>query len=159
MELMGQWAPAVQRDESDSGEGLGEDLGIFTFPLVEGGAGSATDALGGGGGYAVGSNASPEAIDFVRYLSSPENQALLAKDGITVPPAIESAASEISDPLLQDVSSMLSQADYLQLYYDQYLPPAVAATLADSIQELFAGTATPEEVAQAFEDAYAAEVG
>lgn len=33
MELMGQWAPIV---EKDSGKGLGADLGFFSFPAVEG---------------------------------------------------------------------------------------------------------------------------
>ncbi len=34
MELMGQWAPTV---EKDSGKGIGDDLGFFSFPPVEGG--------------------------------------------------------------------------------------------------------------------------
>jgi raffinose/stachyose/melibiose transport system substrate-binding protein len=159
MELMGQWAPNVQKDESESGEGLGDDLGIFTFPMVEGGAGDPSDVLGGGDGYAVGINASPEAIAFVKFLTSPENEASLAAEGIAVPPAVESAASSIADPLLQEVAQLAAGAAYLQLYYDQYLPPAVGGVVNDSVQELFAGTATPEEVAQAIEDSFAAESG
>ncbi|MGH3389329.1 MAG: extracellular solute-binding protein, partial [Actinomadura sp.] len=38
MELMGQWAPAVQREQS--GKDLGDDLGFFPFPAVDGGKGS-----------------------------------------------------------------------------------------------------------------------
>ena len=51
MELMGQWAPSVQADQSADKKGLGEDLGWFAFPTVAGGAGAATDGVGGGNRY------------------------------------------------------------------------------------------------------------
>jgi raffinose/stachyose/melibiose transport system substrate-binding protein len=127
--------------------------------MVEGGAGNASDVLGGGDGYAVGINASPEAIAFVKFLTSPENQATLAAEGLAVPPAVESAASEIADPLQQEIAQMAAAAEYLQLFYDQYLPPAVGGVVNDSVQELFAGTASPEEVAQAIEASFASETG
>ncbi len=57
--------------------------------------------LGGGDGYGIGKNASPEAIDFVRYLTNVENQTALCAAGIAVPPAVEAAASAITDPLLR----------------------------------------------------------
>ncbi len=75
MLLMGQWAPEVMRNNSADGKGLGDKLGFFAFPAVEGGAGGATDALGGGNGICVGKNAPPEAVDFLRFLTSTENQA------------------------------------------------------------------------------------
>jgi raffinose/stachyose/melibiose transport system substrate-binding protein len=62
MELMGQWAPAVQKDNSESREGIGDDLGFFGFPMVAGGAGNPGDAFGGGNGFAVGKNASPKRL-------------------------------------------------------------------------------------------------
>jgi raffinose/stachyose/melibiose transport system substrate-binding protein len=36
MELMGQWAPGNQETNSESGEGVTENLGWFPFPAVEG---------------------------------------------------------------------------------------------------------------------------
>ena len=53
----------------------------------------------------------------------------------------------------------MSAADYYQLYYDQYLPPAVGEAVNDAVQGLFAGIMTPEEVAQAVEAAAAEELG
>lgn len=44
MELMGQWAPVVQ---ADAGKGLGDDLGFFPFPAVDGGKGTITEVFGG----------------------------------------------------------------------------------------------------------------
>ncbi len=69
MDLMGQWAPGAFNDNSADKNGIGDALGWFPFPMVEGGAGGATDALGGGNGFAIGKNAPAEAVDFVKYLT------------------------------------------------------------------------------------------
>jgi raffinose/stachyose/melibiose transport system substrate-binding protein len=156
MLLMGQWAPAVMATTSTSG-GLGDSLGFFPFPAVEGGAGGALDAMGGGNGICVGVNAEPEAVDFLRYLTSLENQEVLAELGVAIP-VVKGSEAALTDPNMVMVSEAVAQADYFQLYYDQYLPPAVGEAVNDSVQGLFAGTMTPEEVAQAIDDAYAAEV-
>jgi raffinose/stachyose/melibiose transport system substrate-binding protein len=158
IQLMGHWDVNVQKDQSESGEGLGDDLAFFLFPSVEGGAGDPTDVLGGGDGFGIGKNASPEAIEFVRFLTSLENQTALAEKGIAVPPVIKGAESAITDPNLQQIAKTVGEANYLQLYYDQFLPPAVGQTVNDAVQTIFAGTATPEEAAQMIEDAAAAEM-
>ena len=72
MELMGQWAPSVQRDQSADKKGIGDKLGWFPFPSVDGGTGAATDGVGGGNGIAVGKDAPPEAIDFLKFFNSVE---------------------------------------------------------------------------------------
>ena len=69
MELMGQWAPSVEAANSADKKGLGDKLGFFPFPMVEGGKGDPADAVGGGNGFAIGKNASPEAVDFVKYMT------------------------------------------------------------------------------------------
>jgi len=151
MELMGQWAPSVEKDNSTDKKGLGDNLGWFPFPAVEGGAGAATDALGGGNGFGVGKNASPEAIDFVKYMTRAESEIACAKDGFCVP-VVKGGEAGLSDPLLKTVQQGAAAASYFQLYYDQYLPPAMGSVVNDNVQGLFAGTLTPEQVAQALED-------
>ena len=42
MELSGQWAPTVQAANSADQKGVGENLGLFNFPAVEGGKGDVT---------------------------------------------------------------------------------------------------------------------
>jgi raffinose/stachyose/melibiose transport system substrate-binding protein len=74
MELMGQWAPTVQKENSADKKGLGDKLGWFPFPAVEGGKGDPADALGGGGGWLVGKNAPDETITFLKYITSKEFQ-------------------------------------------------------------------------------------
>lgn len=152
MELMGQWAPA--NDASEAADKKGPEFGLFPFPMVEGGAGNPTDVMGGGGGFAVGKNAPPETIDFLKFLTDQQNADTLAKKGISMPP-IKGADQYLTDPLLKQVVQMVNQAPYFQLYYDQYLPPAVGQVLLDSTQGLFAGTITPQAAAKAVDDSVA----
>ncbi len=151
MELMGQWAPSVEKDNSADKKGLGEDLGWFPFPAIEGGAGDPNDAVGGGNGFGIGKNATPEAVDFVKYLSRVESQTQMAEAGFVIP-VVKGAEAGIKDPLMQMVQNGFMGAKYFQLYYDQALPPAMGSVINDSVQGIFAGTLTPEQCAQAIED-------
>lgn len=157
MDLMGQWAPGAFNDNSADGKGIGDALGWFPFPAVEGGAGGATDALGGGNGFAIGKNAPPEAVDFVRYLTRPESQAACAAEGFCVP-VVKGGEVGLTDPLLLAVQKGAAAAGYFQLYYDQYLPPAMGSVVNDNVQGVFAGTVSPEQAAQALEDSAAQEL-
>jgi raffinose/stachyose/melibiose transport system substrate-binding protein len=157
MELMGQWAPGVQRDNSTDKQGLGDKLGWFPFPMVEGGAGDPGDAFGGGNGFAIGKNASPEAVDFVKHLSRADSQVQLAKLNLSLP-VVKGGEAGVSDPLLLTIQKSSAGAKYFQLYYDQALPPAVGSVINDSVQGIFAGTLTPEQAAQAVEDSAAQEI-
>ncbi len=151
MQLMGQWDPGVEAANSESKKGIGDSLGWFPFPMVEGGAGAPTDALGGGNGFAIGKNAPPGAVDFVKYLSRPESQVQMAQIGMNVP-VVKGGEAGLTDPNLLAVQKGAAAAQYFQLYYDQYLPPAMGSVINDNVQGLFAGTMTPEQVAQALED-------
>jgi raffinose/stachyose/melibiose transport system substrate-binding protein len=157
MELMGQWAPGAQAGNSADGQGLGDKLGFFPFPAVDGGAGAATDAFGGGNGFGIGKDAEPEAVDFVKWLTSADAQVACAEAGFCIP-VVKGGEAGMSDPLLIELQETLSQAEYFQLYYDQALPPAVGSVVNDSIQGVLAGTLTPEEAAQAIEDSAAQEL-
>ena len=157
MELMGQWAPGAQAGNSADGKGLGDKLGFFPFPAVDGGAGAGTDAFGGGNGFGIGKDAEPEAVDFVKWLTSADAQVACAEAGFCIP-VVKGGEAGMSDPLLIELQKTLSQAEYFQLYYDQALPPAVGSVVNDSIQGVFAGTLSPEEAAQAIEDSAAQEI-
>ena len=156
MELSGQWAPSTQAANAADQVGV-ENLGLFGFPAVDGGAGAGTDVVGGGNGFAIGKNAEPEAIDFVKYLTSVENQTIIAANGSGIP-VVKGAEEGLTDPNMLQVAETFGAADYFQLYYDQFLPPATGSVLNDSVQGLFAGTLTPEQVAQAVEDSVAQEI-
>ncbi len=153
MELSGQWAPSVQAAKSADTKGV-KNLGMFGFPAVEGGAGSGSDVVGGGNGFAIGKNASPEAIDFVKFLTNKDNQTLIASQGSGIP-VVKGAEAGLKDANMKLVQQAFAKADYFQLYYDQFLPSAVGGAINDNVQKLFAGTASPEDVAKAIEAAAA----
>jgi len=153
MELMGQWAPAVEKANSVDQLGIGDNLDWAPFPMVEGGKGDPNDAVGGGNGFAIGKNAPDAAVDFVKYLTRPESQLLCASgSGAWCIPVVKGGEAGMSDPLMMKLQAQLALAKYFQLYYDQALPPAMGSVVNDSVQALFAKTMTPEQAAQAIED-------
>jgi raffinose/stachyose/melibiose transport system substrate-binding protein len=154
MELMGQWAPSVQKDQSIGKVGLGDKLGWFAFPTLAGGAGAATDGVGGGNGIAVGKNAPPEAIDFLKFFMSKENQNKLNTDGVGLSTTVGTESS-VSDPNLQAVLAGRGAATFMQLYLDQATSGGLAAAFNDATVALFLGKSTPEKVCQTLTDAAA----
>jgi raffinose/stachyose/melibiose transport system substrate-binding protein len=152
MELMGQWAPGVERDSSVGKKGLGGKLGFFPFPAVDGGKGKVTDAFGGGGGFAVGKNAPAEAVEFLKFIAQPENARTEAK-AAQVLPVVKAAEDAVTDPNLKLVAQTLASSTGFQLYLDQAYAPAVGQQVNDSVAELMAGKASPEQVVKAITDA------
>jgi len=148
MELMGQWAPTVQAADSTTKKGLGDKLGWFAFPAVEGGAGAATDGVGGGNGFAVGKNAPPEAVEFLKFMAAPEQAIQINKNAVGLSP-VAGTQSAITDPNLKMVAEGLGKAKFMQLYLDQVTTPKVGAAINDATVALFLGASTPEKVCQA----------
>jgi raffinose/stachyose/melibiose transport system substrate-binding protein len=149
MELMGQWAPGAQAGESESKEGIGDDLAWFPFPALSGGAGAPTDAFGGTDGWALGKDAPPAAVDFVKFLSSVDVAKRWAALNDGTLPATNGAESAVTDPFLKTVLENRAKATFAQLYLDQVTSPELGAAINDAIAELFAGTASSEDVAKA----------
>ncbi|MFF8353031.1 extracellular solute-binding protein [Streptomyces chartreusis] len=144
MELMGQWAPVVQ---ADAGKGLGDDLGFFAFPAVEGGKGTITEVFGGGGGHALRSGAPQEAVDFLKFFASEATDVeLVKKTGVL--PVVPAAESAITDPNIKAVQAQLKAATGFQLYLDQAYAPAVGQEVNDSVGALIAGSKSPQQVAE-----------
>ncbi|MFJ9575778.1 extracellular solute-binding protein [Streptomyces sp. NPDC101191] len=148
MELMGQWAPSVQKD---AGADLGADLGFFPFPSVDGGVGQATEVFGGGGGFALRKGAPKEALDFLKFFVLENESKLLASKGYL--PVVKGAESQLTDADRKVVAASLVRATGFQLYLDQAYPPAVGQEVNDSVADLIAGKKTPEQVAASITEA------
>jgi raffinose/stachyose/melibiose transport system substrate-binding protein len=148
MELMGQWAPGTQEAYSTTKKGITEKLGFFPFPALDGGKGAPTEAFGGGNGFAIGKNAPAETLDFVRFLLTPESQRKNVAAGGFLPVAA-GAEDAVKDVNLKKLHETLTKASGFQLYLDQAYPPAVGQQVNDSVAELVAGKASPQQVAQA----------
>jgi raffinose/stachyose/melibiose transport system substrate-binding protein len=152
MDLMGQWAPNEFNANTKDKKGLGDDLGWFPFPQVEGGAGEEGEQFGGGDGFAIGKDAPDEAVDFVKYLSSREIATKTGASGATLP-VTEGTESSVKDPNMKAVLDARGEATFVQLYLDQAYAPAVGGAINDAVQELFAGKASPQEVSKKIADA------
>jgi raffinose/stachyose/melibiose transport system substrate-binding protein len=157
MQLMGQWLPGTVKANSGGSRAMGEGLGWFPFPAVDGGAGDPFDGLGGGNGFAVGKDAPPETVDFLHYLVSLDaaKQWAALNSGI-LPTTIGSEAS-VTDPSMKAVLDGRAKAKFVQLYLDQATTPALGGAINEAVAGLYAGTGTPASVAKAISDAAAAQ--
>ncbi len=155
MQLMGQWLPGTVNANSGGNRPMGEGLGWFPFPAVDGGAGDPFDGLGGGNGFAVGKDAPPETVDFLHYLVSLDaaNRWGALNSGI-LPTTVGSEAS-VTDPSMKAVLEGRAKAKFVQLYLDQATTPALGGAINEAVATLYAGTGTPESVAKAIATAAA----
>jgi raffinose/stachyose/melibiose transport system substrate-binding protein len=144
MELMGQWAPVV---EADAGKGLGDDLGFFPFPAVEGGKGAITEVFGGGGGHALRRGAPQAAVDFLKFFASETtDRELVKKTGVL--PVVPAAEDALTDVNLKAVQAQLKSSTGFQLYLDQAYAPALGQEVNTSVAALIAGSKSPEQVSE-----------
>jgi len=154
MELMGQWAPNVQKDNSTSKEGIGDKLAAATFPAIADGKGKSTEVIGGGGGWALGINAPDAAVEFAKFLTNKENMITIAETSGTLV-TTKGAEVGIKDPNAKMVKALVDQCTFFQLYLDQFLSPAAGGAVNDQVQAMLAGTATPAQACAAIQAAYA----
>ncbi len=153
IQLMGQWLPGTVNANSGGSREIGDGLGWFPFPGVEGAPGDAFDGVGGGNGFAVGKDAPPETVDFLHYLVSLDaaNRWGALNSGI-LPTTIGSEAST-TDPMLSLVLEGRAKATFVQLYLDQATTPELGGAINEAVATLYAGTGTPASVAEAIDAA------
>jgi raffinose/stachyose/melibiose transport system substrate-binding protein len=149
MDLMGQWAPSTFAANT---KGKAPEFGWFPFPTVESGAGSADEQFGGGDGFAIGKDAPPEAVDFVKFLVTSDVANKAGASGAILP-VLKGSETSVEDPNMKAVLETRAEASYVQLYLDQAYPPAVGQAVNDAVQGLFAGESAPEDVAKTIADA------
>jgi raffinose/stachyose/melibiose transport system substrate-binding protein len=153
MDLMGQWLLGMQGPNATNGKGLApEDIGILSFPVIEGGKGKATDTLGGINGWLVSKSAPPEAVDFLKFFSQ-EKYAKEAAAKAAYIPVVKGSESAFTDPLFKRLADDLSKTTYHQNYFDQDLGPSVGRVINDVSVAVAAGQTTPEAAAAAIQEA------
>ena len=153
-QLMGNWLLNTQKQNATDGEGLAPDnIGIMSFPIVEGGEGEPTATLGGINGWLITEGSPPEAIQFVEYLLQPKYQDVAADKGLYIPSVVESAA-KITDAHTKRMADDLAASTYHQIFFDQDLGPDVGRVVTDISVAIAAGDMTPEEGAAAVQEAW-----
>jgi raffinose/stachyose/melibiose transport system substrate-binding protein len=153
MMVQGQWAAGAQLSNSESGQGIGDALAWAPFPMVDGGAGQATDVFGGGDNYAVGRDAPKEAVDFLKWLTTDETVIknwVALNDGTL--PTLVGSESLITDPNFTSILDARKNATFAQGYLDQVTTPEIGQAINDAVGGLVVGAISPEEVAQAITD-------
>ena len=154
MDLMGQWLLGMQGPNATNGKGLAaEDIGILSFPVIEGGKGKATDTLGGVNGFLVTKTAPKEAVDFLTFFSQEKYAKEAAEKGAYIP-AYKGAEAWVKDPLVKQVADELAATTYHQNFFDQDLGPSVGRVINDVSVAVAAGQTTPEAAASAIQDAW-----
>jgi raffinose/stachyose/melibiose transport system substrate-binding protein len=154
IDLMGNWLLGTQRENAADGEGLSmEEIGFVNFPSIPGGKGNASDTLGGIGGFLITKGSPPEALEFMKFFTAPEQQMEAAAKGFYVP-AVKGTDAAITNPLIAAVSRNVAAAPWHQLFFDQDLGPSVGRVVNDISVAIAAGEMTPEEGAAAVQEAW-----
>jgi raffinose/stachyose/melibiose transport system substrate-binding protein len=156
MEMQGHWEPGVMAGLTEDGEGLGEKLGWFPFPEVEGGKGDPEAQLGGGDAWGVSADAPDEAVEFVKFLLSDEVQRGFAERDMGLP-TNPNVGDAVADPALAGLLEVRDSAPYVQLYFDTAFGQSVGGAMNDAIALMFAGQATPQDIVDATQSAADAE--
>lgn len=147
MVLMGTWTIGYVADEYPR---FLEVLDFFPFPTL-GGEEDGMIGTVGDNFYSVSSRCErPElAFKLIQYLI--DDRAIdLRLDAGRYPPV---ADVKIENPLIAKVRDFVEGAPYIQLWYDQWLPPKLAEVHKDICRKVFSGAMTAEEAAWALEDA------
>lgn len=151
--LMGNWVYTAQRGAAQSG-GLDDDqLGLLSFPAVEGGAGEATDTLGGINGFVASKDAPDEAVTFLEYLMDADNQIEAGKLGVFIPMAVGSDAG-LSNPFFAQISRDLGESQWHQIFLDQALGADVGGVVNDISAQLATGDVDPQTSAELVQESW-----
>ncbi|HSK24115.1 MAG TPA: extracellular solute-binding protein [Egicoccus sp.] len=151
MELMGNWNINIFKGENE--EFFEENIGVMPFPAIEDGEGDPTNVVGtiGDNFYAVASTCElpDQAFEVIQYMIDDESVAARIDNG-RIPPV---KSYEPADEITGDVFQILQEADSVQLWYDQFLPPELAQVHLETTQALYGLQMTPEEAAAQMEAA------
>ncbi|NIZ11524.1 ABC transporter substrate-binding protein [Pseudooceanicola sp. HF7] len=154
--LMGDWDYLPMRERSSSGEGLPDDqLAIVNFPAISDPVAEGGEAatLGGINGWAVSNSAAPEAVEFLAYMLSAENQREGARQQLFIP-IVKGTGDALENPFYAQVSKDIEDSSYHQIFLDQFLGASVGATVNDISADLAQGAITPEEAAAQVQEAW-----
>ena len=154
MALMGNWMYGAQASNSASGEGLADaNMGMFNMPMTSGGIGDSGDTLGGINGWLFSSTASDAAVELMMHYVSLDIQKEDASNGAYIP-IVKGADGSLTNPFLQQVAKNISNSEYHQIFYDQFLGADIGRVVNDVSTDLAAGIISAEESTQAVQEAW-----
>lgn len=153
MYLMGTWFLSVAKENFTD---MMDQLDFFPFPAVEDGDGDPTNLIGSPGQDYHAVTTTSEYIDtafeFIKTQVMNEDwiNAMVANGYV---PPVKNASELVEEPALKKIAASFQAAGSVQVYYDQFMPPAMGEVHKDTVQALIGLEMTPEEVAKAHEKA------
>jgi len=152
MTLSGSWYTDLIKQDSEE---FYEKMGWFAFPALEGSDADSSIMIGTIGNGFISFNCEGEkleaAFECATKFSEDKMVDFMVESG-KIPP-LKGIDKKIEDPINKQVIEKANEASSIQLWYDQYLPPAVSQVHLDTSQELFGLTMTSEEAAKQFQQA------
>ncbi|GAB6100122.1 extracellular solute-binding protein [Halanaerocella petrolearia] len=150
MYLMGSWAYGAIKNENPK---FLDKLDFFMFPAIKSGAGDQSNIVGTPGNtyFSVSSSCENKelAVEFLKYLSDEKAGELFVEEG-NIPP-FKGVESKLTNPIMKKIYRKLESANYIQLWYDQYLPPQLGEVHKNTTQALFGLEMSPKEAANKME--------
>lgn len=144
MLLCGSWYTG--NFQNDSME-FYQKIGWFSFPAVADSDADASIQIGTVGDQFISFNCEGEKLAAAfecadHYFDDEATQLMVDKGKI---PPVKGVDSLLTDEVTKTIYEAAMNASSVQLWYDQYLPPAVANAHLDGLQEVFGLTKTPAE--------------
>ena len=152
MICIGSWYNGTFLDESEE---FYEKVGWFSFPAVDGSNVDPSIQIGTVGDQFLHFNVTGDklaaAVEMASCFSDPVTVDLIVESG-EIPP-VRNVKELITDPLNVMILDAALSASGTQLWYDQFLPPAVAQVHLDTLQDIFGLTMSPQDANAALQKA------
>ncbi|MCI8950772.1 MAG: extracellular solute-binding protein [Lachnospiraceae bacterium] len=136
---------------SEAPEFYENNLGIFGFPVIEGTDGNAKQILGGGNAYSISASCPypDEAFELIHMLTDKE----FGQDSVDIAGVISGVKGvTMPNELTKAADDFIQNAEYIQNFYDQFLPTDLGALHKQTTYDLVGLTTTPEEAAAQMEE-------
>ena len=152
MLLCGSWYTGTFSSDSEE---FYQKIDWFPFPAIEGSDADANIQIGTVGDQFITFNCEGDKLAAAfecaeAHLSDEVIDFEIEKGKI---PPVKGIEDKITDPVAKKIVETANNAPEIQLWYDQYLPPAVATAHLDGLQEVFGLTMTPQEAQDSMQTA------
>lgn len=144
MELMGSWDPGVIGSLTPNQQPL-PDLGWFPFPAVTGGQGDPSAIMGGNDAYSLSKNAPKEALQFLEFLLTKDQQEAYAKAFVSIP-VNQQAQGVVTASYNISALQAANKATYSVLYLDTEFGLNAGNAMNTAVVNLMAGKGTSADI-------------
>jgi raffinose/stachyose/melibiose transport system substrate-binding protein len=127
---------------------LGEDLGVFNTPFVEGGEGNPSSITAAPEGIMISSKTKhpEEAMEFIKFLTSKEKGIDQLKEVSEYSAVKETTTSENGSALQQEAIDLIVNAEKTYLWFDTAVDIKIVDAYLNGVQQMLDGKKSAEDV-------------